>query len=434
MSRSKDPLVTVVVGAQWGDEGKGKIVHLLSAEADIVMRYQGGANAGHTISINSDTFKCRLIPSGILRDGCTCIIGSGVVVDPIGLVEEIAELKERSAFRGRLMIDRHAELVLPYHKLQDEYSEAVKGDAAIGTTRRGIGPAYADKHFRVGFRAGDTFKPDFRERVLQATRRKNVLFAGYYGKPKIDPEQLWSELAPAVAAIQELIADAVSHVRNRIEQGGVNILLEGAQGVLLDIDDGTYPFVTSSHPGVAGALSGTGISWRNISRVIGITKAYATRVGNGAFPTEQDNAVGRLIGERGKEIGTVTGRIRRCGWLDLPLLEYAAKLNGFTELVVTKLDVFDDFEEIQFCAAHHYPSDNSPELTMNQRPDIDRLADCVPFYRTMPGWQRPTTGCRHLLDLPTRARQYLETIESTIGVPVTMVSVGADTDAVATRE
>jgi adenylosuccinate synthase len=314
--------VTVVVGAQWGDEGKGKLTHLLSRDNDIVLRFQGGANAGHTIKVGDDTYRFRLVPSGILSSGVRCLLCDGVVVNPVSVAEELEELRSRGALRGQLIISRHAHLVFPYHQLQDAYFEQAKGGSALGTTLRGIGPAYADKYFRVGLRAGDMLRPDFEDRVKAAAVRKNVLFTGYYGKPAVDPDQLWAEVSPSVGVLAPLVADTVQLIREAVADRQ-RILCEGAQGVLLDIDYGTYPYVTSSHPVVGGALVGTGLNWRELTRVIGVAKAYCTRVGAGPFPTEEEGEVGELLRGRGGEFGTNTGSARRCGWLDLPMLRYA---------------------------------------------------------------------------------------------------------------
>jgi adenylosuccinate synthase len=343
--------VTVVIGAQWGDEGKGKLAHLLSRDSDYVLRFQGGSNAGHTVKVHGKTYKLKLIPSGILHRYVECIMCDGVVIDPRQLAAEIKDLTECDSFRGTLSISRHAHLVLPYHRLQDIYFEEAKGSNAIGTTRSGIGPAYADKYFRVGLRAGDMLRPDFRDRVKEQAVRKNVLFAGYYDKPVLDPDEVWEQVQPSIEAVAPLVGDTISKVRRAIDEGA-GMLCEGAQGTLLDIDYGTYPFVTSSHPISGSALCGTGINWQELDRVIGVTKAYSTRVGAGPFPTEDTGEVGDFMREAGAEYGTVTGRARRCGWLDLPLLVYATRLWGFTVLALTKTDILDSFDEIQVCVAY----------------------------------------------------------------------------------
>jgi adenylosuccinate synthase len=417
--------VTVVVGAQWGDEGKGKLTHLLSGDHDIVLRYQGGANAGHTIQIGADTYRFRLVPSGILQQGVTCVLCDGVAVSPVLLAAELAELTERDALRGRLVISRHAHLVLPYHQVQDAYFEQAKGGAAIGTTLRGIGPAYADKYFRVGLRAGDMLKPGFAKRVKATAERKNVLFRDYYGKDPLDPDDVWSEVESTVEVLAPLVADTVVLLREAVEDDR-RILCEGAQGVLLDIDYGTYPYVTSSHPVVGGALVGTGLNWRELSRVIGVAKAYCTRVGAGPFPTEEDGPVGEALRERGGEFGTNTGRARRCGWLDLPLLRYAHGLCGFTELALTKVDVLDELDEIKVCTAYELDGRRYewPDL------DLEAMERATPVYEVLPGWRTPTAHLRGDMGaLPLQLRDYISFIGQYVGVPVNIVSVGAECSA-----
>ncbi len=416
--------VTAIIGAQWGDEGKGKLTHLLSADHDIVLRYQGGANAGHTIKDGDKTYRCRLVPSGVLREGVRGLLCDGVVVNPVSLAEELAELRSAGGLRGSLQISRHAHLVLPYHGLQDAYFEQAKGGGALGTTLRGIGPAYADKYFRVGLRAGDMLRPDFGARMKQAAARKNVLFSGYYNQPAEDPDAMWEKVRPAVEELAPLVADTLALVRSSIRQRE-RILCEGAQGTLLDIDYGTYPYVTSSHPVSGGAFTGTGINWRDMDSVIGVAKAYCTRVGAGPFPTELPDEIGDMLRERGGEFGTVTGRSRRCGWLDLPLLRYSAELNGFTELALTKVDVLDELEEIPVCVAWEINGQRTewPDL------DLEALEQAKPVYEKLPGWQTSTCGHRGMDDLPERLREYVRFIEKFVGVPVRMISVGAETGA-----
>lgn len=416
--------VTAVIGAQWGDEGKGKLVHLLSHQSDFVLRYQGGANAGHTIQCDGQTYKFQLLPSGILLDGVQCLLCDGVVVNPVTLCAELESLAGRNVQAGRLHISRHAHLVLPFHVLQDQYFEEAKGTGAIGTTRRGIGPAYADKYFRVGLRAGDMLQPDFEARVKALAQRKNVLFSGYYGKPALDPDAVWAEVAPTVEVVAPLVADTVALVRRALA-ADARIMLEGAQGTLLDIDYGTYPFVTSSHPISGGALLGTGVSWRELGRVLGVAKAYTTRVGAGPFLTEDTGEAGQRMGQAGAEFGTVTGRQRRCGWLDLCLLRYSAQLNGFTELALTKSDVLDSFDEIKVCTAYAYRGERL------EWPDLDPqvLADCAPVYETLPGWQTDTSGLRDKAQIPPRLADYIALIEGQTGVRVGLLSVGPDRDA-----
>jgi len=416
--------VTAVIGAQWGDEGKGKLVHLISADCDIVLRYQGGSNAGHTVKVDGQTFKFSLLPSAIIRPGKKCLICDGVVVNVVTLAEEIRELKRLNCLRGELTISRHAHLVLPYHCVQDRYFEQAKGKDAIGTTLRGIGPAYADKYFRVGLRAGDMLKADFGERVMAAAQRKNVLFKDYYRQPEVDPEQVWDEVRPAIELLAPLVGDTGTIVRRGLADGA-RIMCEGAQGTLLDIDSGTYPYVTSSHPISGGAFLGTGLSWRDIESVIGVTKAYTTRVGAGPFPTEELGTDGEQMRQAGMEYGTVTGRPRRCGWLDLPLLRYAAQLSGFTELAVTKTDVLDGFKEIKVCV------DYRQDGARVDWPDLDPvvLATYTQVYETLPGWHCDTSQITREQDLPKRFLNFIDYIQQQVGVPVRIISVGPDAAA-----
>ena len=420
--------VTAVIGAQWGDEGKGKLVHLLSRDYDLILRYQGGSNAGHTVQAGENVYKFKLVPSGILHDGKLCLLCDGVVANVLTLAEEINTLQGNGGWRGELKISRHAHLVLPFHTQQDEYFEEAKGKQAIGTTRRGIGPAYADKYFRVGLRGADLLKPDFKDKVKALAARKNVLFGGYYMRDLLDPDQVWAEVEPTVVLLAPLVDDTISLVRQAIS-GGRSVMCEGAQGTLLDIDYGTYPFVTSSHPVTGGALLGTGVNWRDLSRVIGVTKAYTTRVGAGPFPTEDDGAEGSLMRDAGAEYGTVTGRPRRCGWLDLVLLRYAAQLNGFTELALTKTDVLDSFERIKVCVAYER---NGKRL---EWPDLDPdvLSECMPVYEELPGWRLSTSEMKAESELPGALTDYIRYIEKYVGVPVSIVSVGPKDSATVRR-
>ncbi|MEZ5338674.1 MAG: adenylosuccinate synthase [bacterium] len=416
--------VTTIIGAQWGDEGKGKLAHLLSSGQDFVLRYQGGSNAGHTVISDGQTYKFNLMPSGMLIDGIRCILCDGVVANPVTLCWEIENLRRLGHYRGELFISRHAHLVLPFHKTQDLYFEEAKGKAALGTTKQGIGPAYADKYFRVGLRAGDMLLPDFEERVKALASRKNVLFTGYYERELMDPDAVWAEVAPTVEILAPLVQDTIGMVRRAVAEDA-RLLLEGAQGTLLDIDYGTYPFVTSSHPISGGALLGTGLSWRDLDRVVGVAKAYNTRVGAGPFPTEDEGPAGQTMARTGAEFGTVSGRPRRCGWLDLPLLRYATQLNGFTELAIMKTDVLDEFEEIKVCVA--YELDGQRLDWPDMAPEV--LERCQPVYETLPGWKCSTSSLRSAADLPAELNSYLELIAREAGAPVKIVSVGADRNA-----
>jgi adenylosuccinate synthase len=420
--------VTAVIGAQWGDEGKGKLAHILSRGHDVILRFQGGSNAGHTVEADGQTHKFNLLPSGILHAGKQCLLCDGVVANVVTLAEEIRTMRATGYMRGDLIISRHAHLVLPFHCVQDVYFEEAKGKSAIGTTRKGIGPAYADKYFRVGLRAGDMLKEDFGARVKALAHRKNVLFSGYYDKPELDPDEVWAEVEPAVEVLAPLVADTTFFVRRALREGR-DVLCEGAQGTLLDIDYGTYPYVTSSHPIAGGALLGTGLSWRDLNRVLGITKAYTTRVGSGPFPTEEFGEDGDTMRDAGAEYGTVTGRPRRCGWLDLPLLRYAAQISGFTEIALTKTDVLDELAEIKVCVAYEVGGEvvEWPDL------DPDVLQAVTPIYEKLPGWQTGTSGLRRWEDCPVAMRDFVSFVEEYAGVPIHMVSVGPDAEATIDR-
>lgn len=416
---AKDNLckITAVVGGNFGDEGKGKITDSLADNQDAVIRYAGGANAGHTIQTNGDTIKLSLVPSGILHRGLPCLLGNGMAIDPFKLASEIAELKERDLFRGQFFIGRHAHLVMPYHQDQDVELDGDPSSPTVGTTRRGIGPAYADKCLRVGLRMCDLLNPNISLLLEQSmTRRARI---GWPDRSSFDLRGLCRELKSIIPQLTPYIVDALELTRHW-QKVGFRILAEGAQGVLLDIDDGTYPFVTSSHPGLAGLFSGTGLSWQNLDRVVGVTKVYCTRVGQGPFPTEDDGQMGNQLRENGDEYGTVTRRPRRTGWLDIPLLRYAAEITGFSELAVTKLDVLDSFDTIKVCTGYRYPELRSPATW----PDIDRLHESEPDYLEMPGWKSSTRECRNGEDLPINARNFLSRISDELGLPIRMVSVG----------
>jgi len=414
---------TVVVGAQWGDEGKGKIVDALSAEADLVARYQGGPNAGHSVIRGDRTIVLHLIPSGILEPGKRCLIGNGVVIDLEKLHEEVGKLEALGVeVRPRLGVSSAAHLILPYHKVVEAVAE--QGAGAIGTTGRGIGFAYRDKAARTGLRIGDLADRDLF--VARADRNLERLRREYPEASLADTSgaRLFDELVPLVRWVLPLVSD-VSHELHAALKAGKRVLLEGAQGTLLDLDHGTYPFVTSSSASAAGAPLGVGLGPRAVDKVIGVAKAYATRVGLGPFPTEMPEDEAARLRAAGEEYGATTGRPRRCGWLDLPALRYAARINGLDELVVTKLDVLDEFDEIR--VAIDYEIDGSPPPSFPaSAADLER---CRPVWRTFPGWQCATTGARAWSDLPEKAREYLAFVEREIDVPITTVSVGASREA-----
>ncbi len=415
--------VTVVVGAQWGDEGKGKIVDLLSNEMDIVARYQGGANAGHTVVYDDKEIILHQIPTGILQPNTQCIIGSGVVIDPEGLMDEIELLRNEGInVSKRLFISHKAHLIMPYHKLLDQIGEERNGERKIGTTGRGIGPAYVDKYSRTGIRIVDLLDSQFLTDKLQRNiGEKNRWLKRMYDRDELDPDKIIREYLDFDRKIDEYITDT-SLLINQSIKNGENILLEGAQGTLLDIDFGTYPYVTSSHPISGGACVGLGIGPSKIDKVLGILKAYTTRVGYGPFPTEFDVEFGEHIRKLGAEFGATTGRPRRCGWLDIVIAKYAARINGIDTFALTKLDVLDTLDTVKICTHYkyknkiieHFPSENKI------------LNAAVPVYEEHPGWCEPTSGFRTIDELPANARNYLDRIEELTEVPFEILSVGSD--------
>lgn len=413
--------IRVVVGAQWGDEGKGKVVDLLSKEADYVVRYQGGANAGHTLEFDEKKIVLHLIPSGIFNGDATCIIGNGVVIDPHALLEEIKEVEELGGnLRDRLKISKAAHVILPYHQLLDQVKEEHRGDDAIGTTGRGIGPAYVSKVSRVGIRMSDLFHPEqLREKVQTNIADINEALRHIYKHDPIEADPIIDDLLEIADKLCPYISNTSALLHEAIEDDK-NILLEGAQGSLLDVDHGTYPFVTSSCPTAGGACTGSGISPIAIDKVMGISKTYCTRVGNGPFPTELNDKLGEQLREAGKEFGATTGRPRRCGWIDLVALKYAVRVNGMNELTLTKIDILNDFEEIKLCTEYIIDG-KSTDIFPLDLPDIDSLE---PKYETLPGWQQSLEDCNSFKDLPTNAKNYLEFIQDYLGVELTILSKG----------
>ncbi|HYX15585.1 MAG TPA: adenylosuccinate synthase [Nostoc sp.] len=414
----------IVIGAQWGDEGKGKITDLLSRSADVVVRYQGGVNAGHTIVVKGQTFKLHLIPSGILYPNTDCIIGCGTVIDPQILIAELDQLKELNISTDHLLISETAHVTMPYHRMIDQASEERRGSHKIGTTGRGIGPTYADKSERTGIRVLDLMNPDeLREQLEWTINYKNVILEKLYNLPPLNPQEVIEEylgyaerLRPYVIDTSLKISDAIGRRRN--------ILFEGAQGTLLDLDHGTYPYVTSSNPVAGGACVGTGVGPTMIDRVIGVSKAYTTRVGEGPFPTELDGELGEMLCDRGAEFGTTTGRKRRCGWFDAVIGRYAVRINGMDCMALTKLDVLDELEEIQVCVAYDIDGQRSEHFPTSSR----QFARCRPIYKTLPGWKVSTTDCRTLEDLPPQALDYLKFLAELMEVPIAIVSLGASRD------
>ena len=413
--------IRVVVGAQWGDEGKGKIVDLLSKDADYVVRYQGGANAGHTLKFDDTKVVLHLIPSGVFNGDATCIIGNGVVIDPLALLEEIEEVQRLGVdLRGRLLISNAAHIILPYHQLLDQLKEKHRGEDAIGTTGRGIGPAYVSKISRVGIRAADFFNPDVLRRKVQSNLRDiNEALTHIYKEDPLDAGAMIDELLRAGEKIRPFVAQTSSLLHNAIGDGK-NILLEGAQGSMLDIDHGTYPYVTSSSPTSGGACTGSGIAPMALDHVMGISKAYCTRVGNGPFPTELTGETGEKLREAGQEFGATTGRPRRCGWIDLVALKYAVQINGMDELAISKLDILNDFDEIKLCT--HYKVDG--EKTREFPLDTSILENAEPIYKTMPGWQTDIGVFESRHDMPDEVKNFLDFIEGYLKVGITILSTG----------
>ena len=413
--------VSVIIGAQWGDEGKGKIADLLGAEVDIVARYQGGANAGHTIAWDDTTVVLHLVPSGVFQPDTTCVIGNGVVIDPRALVEEIETIAGMGYdLRGRLLISHHAHLIMPYHKRLDQAKEQHLDDSAIGTTGRGIGPAYIDKYGRSGIRVADLLDRDVLCKKLKRNiEEKNTVLREIYGVDELDVDKIIEEYVEFDKLIDPYVTDTSFYLNQAIEDGK-HVLAEGAQGCLLDVDFGTYPFVTSSSPTVGGCCTGLGIPPTSIERVIGIAKAYTTRVGNGPFPTELEDALGETLRTEGAEFGATTGRPRRCGWLDLVALRYAAMINGMTHLAITKLDVLSAFETVS--AATSYSLDGSE--TTRFRSDSHELSRVKPILEHFPGWNQAIDDADSWSDLPDEARNYLTFVSDYVGIPISHISTG----------
>jgi adenylosuccinate synthase len=411
----------VIVGAQWGDEGKGKIVDVLSENFAIVARYAGGHNAGHTVIINGKKFILQLVPCGVLRPGCRSVIGNGVVLDPLALLKEVAALRETGVkVDGSLFVSNRAHVILPYHRMIELASENAPGRVKIGTTSRGIGPAYEDKMGRRGLRVADLLDLKLlRTHIENACREKNMIAHALFNSEPLDPDKMYQEYAEASAKVAPFVTDTAALLNQALAQGE-SIAFEGAQGTMLDIDHGTYPFVTSSSATSGGAVIGSGVAPTAIDTVIGVTKAYCTRVGGGPFPTEALDASGDSLRVRGNEYGAVTGRPRRCGWLDLPLLRYAGMINGIGWLVVTKLDVLDELATIPVCVGYKINGKATSEIPAHAS-GYDGI-ECV--YREMPGWQSSTQGVTQMEKLPKAAREYLAFLEKESGARIGMVSTG----------
>ena len=411
--------VTVLVGSQWGDEGKGKIVDILSENFDIVTRYQGGANAGHTVAIGEKQYILHLIPSGILRKDVICVIGNGVVIDPTALLEEIS-LLEKNGIKvdGRLFISHNAHLIMPYHKLLDSINE--KGSKKIGTTGRGIGPCYIDKYARKGIKIVDLLnKKILEQKIRENLEEKNRLLEKVYDSKGLDVEEIIEQYLEFDKAIDKYIKDVPAFLNEAISKGK-SILLEGAQGALLDVDHGTYPYVTSSSPTSGGACTGTGIPPTKIDNVVGIVKAYTTRVGNGPFPSELSDDDGEKLRKVGAEFGATTGRPRRCGWFDAVLVKYSQMINGIDSVAITKLDVLSDFDEIKVCVGYKL----NGKILKSFPTDVDRLSAVEPVYKTLPGWKTDISNCLAYKDLPQQTRDYLDFIAKEANIKIDIISVG----------
>jgi adenylosuccinate synthase len=421
---------TILVGAQWGDEGKGKATDLLADRMDVNVRYQGGNNAGHTVMVGGRTFKLHLVPSGVLYPHVVPVIGNGVVIDPGVLLAELAALEAQGISTAKLLVSANAHLIMPWHKERDKLTERYLGGNRIGTTGRGIGPAYGDKAARLGIRVQDLLDPKIlRQKVEMVLKERNPLLAKVYNRLPIDPDAVVEEYATYAEALRPRIIDTSLYLWKALRDGK-QVLFEGAQGAMLDVDHGTYPFVTSSSPVAGGALAGTGVGPREIERVIGIAKAYTTRVGAGPFPTELVDGAGDVLRREGVEYGTTTERPRRCGWLDTVVLRYAARINGLTELFVTKLDVLSAFDQLPVAVAYRVDREVTDEWPMTQT----QVHHAEPVYEQFEGWREDVTGVTRYADLPKAARAYVEAVEKLSGVPVTAVFVGPAREQTLLRE
>lgn len=412
----------VVVGLQWGDEGKGKITDCLASQADLVVRFQGGNNAGHTVVVGEEEFKLHLVPSGILYPGKLCVLGNGVVINPGVLLQELSGLQKRGIDVSGMRISDRAHLIMPYHPLLDQLDEASRTVGKIGTTGRGIGPAYVDKYARYdSIRMVDLLDREvFKEKLAEIVRIKNKILEQVYGDPGVRFETIYEEYSSYAELLRGYVTDT-SVLINRALREGKKVLFEGAQGALLDIDHGTYPFVSSSSPTSGGACTGTGVGPTRIDKVVGVIKAYSTRVGEGPFPTElSEDLVSQLRDGRGREYGVTTGRPRRCGWFDGVIAEYSVRVNGVNSLVVMKLDVLDGMETVKLCTGYRYRDTVLKEFPAS----LKVLGECVPVYEELPGWGTDTTQAKQLSDLPVQARDYLQRISELAGAPISMVSVG----------
>jgi adenylosuccinate synthase len=410
----------VLIGAQWGDEGKGKITDFLAEKADMIVRYQGGNNAGHTVVINNETFKLHLIPSGIFYPEKTCVIGNGLVIDPKVLIEELDYLEGKGISTANLRISSNAHVIMPYHRILDVLEEEFKGDQKIGTTKRGIGPAYKDKASRTGIRFSDFLdSEEFAQKLAYNLQEKNLIIRKIYGQQELNYDDILQEYLTYAERVKPYVTDSSLEVNQYLDQGK-QVLFEGAQGTLLDLDHGTYPYVTSSNPVAGAACIGAGVGPTRISKVVGVVKSYTTRVGEGPFPTELTGETGELIRNRGGEYGTTTGRPRRCGWFDAVIVRYAVRISGISDIALTKLDVLTGMDTIKICTGYRYRG----QILSDFPQSLKILAECEGIYEEYPGWHQDLTGISNYEDLPVEARAYVSRIEELTGVPVTLLAVG----------
>ena len=412
-----------VIGMQWGDEGKGKIVDLLAEDADIVVRFQGGSNAGHTVVVEGKQFILHLLPSGILREDCISVLGNGVVIDPVQLSSEIDEIEgEGIPVNGRLMVSNRAHVVMPYHKKLDAAMEKARGDASLGTTLRGIGPCYAEKVSRSGVRIGDLVNPTSFRRVLETNLPGvNRILHRAYGEDRLTVDEVLDEYASSGEKLKPYVRDVAYYLNGAVGEDK-DILFEGAQGSLLDLDFGTYPYVTSSNTNSANAAIGSGIPANKLQKIIGVMKAYTTRVGAGPFQTELTDATGDFLREQGKEYGATTGRPRRCGWFDAVITRYSAMISGVTSIALTKLDVLDNFETLKVCVGYRLNGSDINEIPV----DVVSFEKCEPVYREFPGWMEKTSAMTEFSELPENASNYVHALSELVDVPIDIVSVGQD--------
>lgn len=414
----------VIAGTQWGDEGKGKIVDYLAGQADTVVRFQGGSNAGHTVSVNGEEYKLRLLPSGILYKGTTCVIANGVVVDPQCLLEEMDAMESRGIDTSKIRLSNRAHVVMPYHKLFDELNEISRGDKKIGTTKRGIGPCYIDKDDRIGIRVCDLVEEEeFSAKLKNVLEQKNFILQKIYNHEPLNFDEIFSEYKVYAERLRPYVCDTISLLNDELNSGK-KILFEGAQATMLDIDYGTYPYVTASHPISGGVGVGAGVAPKKISKVVGVVKAYCTRVGEGPFPTEQLNEIGDKLRTEGHEFGTVTGRPRRTGWLDACVTKYAGQLSGVDYMAVTRLDILDSFDEIKMCVGYKLGGKILNEIPAS----LKILSQVEPVYETFPGWKTDISSVRRYEDLPVNAKKYLERMAQVTKIDLGIVSVGPNRD------